>query len=42
MNDLENLKEIVAQNTCIDINTLTVYDFFFKLDKVMTDKAKRR
>jgi hypothetical protein len=42
MNDLEDLKEVVAENTAIDISTLTVYDFFLKLNKILTDKSKSK
>jgi hypothetical protein len=41
VNDLDDLKETVAGNTSVDIDTLTVYDFFFKLNKILTDKSKR-
>jgi hypothetical protein len=42
VNDLEDLKEIVAGNTHTDASVLTIYDFFFKLNKILTDKSKEK
>jgi hypothetical protein len=37
MNDLEDLKETVAKNTCLNMDTMSIYDFFYKLNKLMTE-----
>ncbi|MDR1594643.1 MAG: hypothetical protein LBS43_09220 [Prevotellaceae bacterium] len=41
MNDFEDLKEIVAEHTHLNIDSMTIYDFFLKLNKILTDKGKK-
>jgi hypothetical protein len=37
MNDFEDLKETVAKNTCLNMDAMSIYDFFYKLNKLMIE-----